>query len=451
MRQVSNFSRGMVFFAALCLVVAASGTAGACSIPVFRYALERWHPDYYEAVVMHRGPLGEADQQLVEQMRAASENEEKPANLGVILVDLDDVEKAEDGEGPPKELLEEYADLKSPQLRVHYPPYGPQRWLAWSGPLNRDNVESLVDSPLRQQIIKRILAGDSAVWVMIDSGDEEKDTEAEATIRRGLEEMEKLLELPAQEILESEQEWQPDTQVELRIGFSLLRLKRDDPKEQVFLSMLLNSEPDLADFEEPIAIPIFGRGRTFFALVGKGINAENIQDNCYFICGDCSCQIKEQNPGMDMVMAVNWDEHIMGSAFPDINLPELTGVGGLEIVDLEPLESADTDDQTQESTTSDTANADIQLAQAATQDDIPASHVLAAVETADAESPVREEVPAESTAAVESQESPEPIAASAEATSGFSTRLLVWTLGGAALAAVVILCGSYWMRSSQGV
>ena len=31
--------------------------AEACSVPVFRYALERWQADPYEVFVFHRGPL----------------------------------------------------------------------------------------------------------------------------------------------------------------------------------------------------------------------------------------------------------------------------------------------------------------------------------------------------------------------------------------------------------
>jgi len=38
------------------VTLAAAGVAHACQVPVFRYALERWTPDPYEAFVIHRGP-----------------------------------------------------------------------------------------------------------------------------------------------------------------------------------------------------------------------------------------------------------------------------------------------------------------------------------------------------------------------------------------------------------
>ena len=39
-----------------------SSAAQACSVPVFRYALERWPADAYRLVIFHNGPLS-AEQQ----------------------------------------------------------------------------------------------------------------------------------------------------------------------------------------------------------------------------------------------------------------------------------------------------------------------------------------------------------------------------------------------------
>ena len=60
--------------------------------------------------------------------------------------------------------------------------------------------------------------------------------------------------------------------------------------------MLLGSESDLREFNEPIAIPIYGRGRTYFALVGNGINPEMIEENCRFLIGACSVPSEAGKP-----------------------------------------------------------------------------------------------------------------------------------------------------------
>ena len=41
--------------------------ARACSVPVFRYALERWPAAPYELIVFHRGALPAAEQGLVKR------------------------------------------------------------------------------------------------------------------------------------------------------------------------------------------------------------------------------------------------------------------------------------------------------------------------------------------------------------------------------------------------
>src|SRR5688572_21176800 len=68
------------------LVLIAASLAWACNVPVFRFALERWRPDPYRAVIFHRGPLTDADrgliQPLVEQQDAGT------ANLSLRTVDV---------------------------------------------------------------------------------------------------------------------------------------------------------------------------------------------------------------------------------------------------------------------------------------------------------------------------------------------------------------------------
>ncbi|HET6883551.1 MAG TPA: hypothetical protein VFI31_25590 [Pirellulales bacterium] len=41
--------------------------------------------------------------------------------------------------------------------------------------------------------------------------------------------------------------------------------------------------------------------------------AEAVLAECSgFLCGACSCQVKEINPGFDLLLAVNWDERLSG-------------------------------------------------------------------------------------------------------------------------------------------
>jgi hypothetical protein len=306
----------------------------ACRIPVFRYALERWPPDSFELIVVHRGDLDEQQSEIVRSIESRTTDDTQPINLRVTTIDIDQDDLSPENRTLFDTLQTDVSEIAAPRMILLFPSQRRQATVAWQGELTADNVARLVDSPLRRKVVEQVLEGDSAVWVLIDGSNKDANDAAAATLELELGKVENLIKLPTQEILEAEEEFRADTAVELRLGFTLLRLRRDDPSEAVFLSMLLGTESDLRDFDEPIAIPIYGRGRTYYALVGKGINADLIEQNCRFICGDCSCQVKEQNPGSDVLLAVNWDEQIRGTAFSEQELPELTGIGGLEVIDL---------------------------------------------------------------------------------------------------------------------
>ena len=59
-----------------------------------------------------------------------------------------------------------------------------------------------------------------------------------------------------------------------------------------------------------MAAVISGQGR-MLVLFGQDLNRDVITEVCYFLCGECSYRIKAMNPGMDLLMAVNWKESII--------------------------------------------------------------------------------------------------------------------------------------------
>ena len=124
--------------------------------------------------------------------------------------------------------------------------------------------------------------------------------------------------------------------VPLKIHFTTLAVSRNDPAEEVFVSMLLNHSQRMRSItEEPIAIPIFGRGRVLEGMIGKDITLEHTLGASSYLCSACSCQVKEENPGMDMLMAVKWADHMLGSLIiEDRILPPLEGIA--EVIKAAP-------------------------------------------------------------------------------------------------------------------
>lgn len=320
-----------LFVSVLCL---AATPSSACSVPVYRYALERWPSDFYRVVVFHKGPLTKSQKALVTDMGPDGISGEKNANLRVQTVDL--------AGKPDAEMLKIWKSQQSykpqlPWMVVRYPDiarYAP----AWSGPLSKSAVATLIDSPVRREIAKRILGGETAVWLLLESGDKKADDAAFAALQRELPLAEKSLKLPE---IDAQDLTGADAAAEiakLRVRFSLIRVSRKDPKEKMLVEMLLGSEGggkdslrDAQYVNQTMAFPIFGRGRIRYGLVGKGIVKDVIQDTCAYFTGPCKCQIKEglENRGMDLVTAVDWDRMVTAT-IKDKPAPPLLGVGGLD-------------------------------------------------------------------------------------------------------------------------
>jgi hypothetical protein len=295
-----------------------------CKVPVFRYALEYWVPDSYEVVILHRGKLSEHEESMVAKMKEKAADSDGFINMRVQSINVE-----ENGESKllTQVLGSDFENtIVSPEIVLLYPAESQSGPLAWRGPLTTENVDALFDSPARKQITEWILDGESIVWVLVGVGDPKKDKPAEQLFLSEIPRLEKVIEMRDIDVIKSEKQFGKNTNVELRFGIKLLVLDRNDPKEKIFAATLVRSEKDLEELGQPFAIPVFGRGRAHLSLAGKGINPKMIEATCRFLIGDCSCEIKRLNPGVDLLFAVNWDELVGGTGAPNKPLPELDGV-----------------------------------------------------------------------------------------------------------------------------
>jgi hypothetical protein len=306
------------------LSVALAAPLYACSVPVFRYALEHWPPDAYEVFVLHRGGLSDKHAETLRRLQPETLDESPPANLHVQLVDLD---AAQDPARELAALPEEPAIL--PWIVVRSPARVASAVPVWSGELNEANVERLLTSPLRETIARRLVEGESVVWVFLESGDARADDAAFETLSSELERLQGTLKLPELDPADAtELSVAPEA---LKLSFSAVRLARDNPAERLLVEMLLSVEPDLRDPElagQPMAFPVFGRGRALYALVGAGIVPGTIEDASTFLVGACQCTVKADNPGVDLLMSVDWDGLVQPSLPLDTAAPPLIGLAG---------------------------------------------------------------------------------------------------------------------------
>lgn len=307
------------------LFVLAPALVLACSVPVFRYALDHWPPDAYRLYVyLEDAPTAE-DQKLLDWL---AEQQQAGANLHVQMFNLTETlepadqarwERLNKSQSDSPRVIVELPARSSPLAAGALAPVGSGEW-------NADELQQLLNSPAREELAKRLLDGE-VVWVFLDSGKTAIDDALFEVLNQQIQENQATLKLP--ELNEDDKAELGTAPEELKIRFTSLRIARDDPAEKWFIDMLLSVESDLRDedvIEQPMVFPVFGRGRALYALVGQGIAVETIRQAAVFLTGACQCTVKAENPGVDLLMPVRWGDFIQIT--PDeVDVP-LIGLGG---------------------------------------------------------------------------------------------------------------------------
>lgn len=269
------------------LALFSCASADACSIPVFRYALDRWPADRYRLELS-------ADDRKDEGVARFRRNFTDSTPINVEFA-----------------LLPEGADDSS---RALFPHPEPGATPAWTGKLDAATLAQLTESPARKEIIRRILSGESAVWVLVESGDSHADDATAATIEKRLRYLEQIAQLPVIDPNDPSSKLGPGPA--LAVKFSLLRVNAGDPAEQAFLTMLAGPEPSRGLRDGAWVSAVFGRGRALGAWPAAEVGDEQIEEVCLFLLGACSCQVKRENPGWDLLLDADWNEQLTAMGFP---------------------------------------------------------------------------------------------------------------------------------------
>jgi hypothetical protein len=328
---------GTILAVSLVLMCIAAPTR-ACSVPTFRYWLERLDADLYTVLLLHRGEPTDELTRVARRIRQAATAEPNYANVDVLMVDLD-----AEGNEAVKKWYAEQGEPELPHMAVIYPPvrvgWGGRPALeallqmptVWSGSPDLLTVDRLLDSPLRRRIVRSILSGDTAVYLLIPGSDAERNEEIRELMAEQLPLLAKRLVLP--EIMPQDMQYLSSTGPELRIAFLKLEVRRDDTDEAMFLRMIRGMDAEAFDGDKPMLVPIFARGRMIPPIVGDEITKGLIEDLSFFLTGECSCEVKGQLPGVDALMTAGWahymasgettrmlDEHLPAPAAPAAEL-----------------------------------------------------------------------------------------------------------------------------------
>ncbi|MEQ8787584.1 MAG: hypothetical protein RIC55_14870 [Pirellulaceae bacterium] len=325
MHSSSRIPLGLTLAALLLAAVGAFATlASACDTPVYRYAMYRWEPTPYELYYFHRGtPTAEAAaiQETVDQ---ASQDKAARANVVYLPVNLDEDEELIN---VPIDVKQAWLALEKPQL-PSYMLVTPRGVQVYQGGVDKTDVAALLQSPARAQFAKLLEQGSTGVFLFLEGKNAEANKAALTVLDSVIADVEAgeiKLYSGAVDMFPDAPKAKPaddgDKKVDdkkaddnmadkdrTRHNVGLIRITRDDAQEAWLRRILMATERDLDQYgDEPMVFAVYGRGRALPAFIGDGISRDNLLDCLYFISGACSCTVKEQNPGVDLLVRHDWN------------------------------------------------------------------------------------------------------------------------------------------------
>lgn len=235
------------------IIIIAALLSLACTTKVSEWTLLNTIPENYVLIYFHKDNLSEKE--IVKNKEI--ENTIKGANIRLTSVVKN--------------------DITDPYYGLYY------KTKPFSSHKDPENLKNLTSSPLRKKIAGELIGGKLCVMLYLKTGIPGKDDERLQILKRTIENS------PFGKII------------------SIAELNRNDITENHFVSNLLNVENDLKDINEPMLFGIFGRFKALEPLVSKGITEENVNLMISFLTADCSCLIKDDMPGTDILYTNNWE------------------------------------------------------------------------------------------------------------------------------------------------
>lgn len=235
------------------IIVIAGLISLACTTKVSEWVLLNSLPNQYSLIYFHKNQIDEKAR--LENIRIKQDI--APANIRF------------------KDIIKE--DVNQPYYALYYE----NRLFSRYSDLTEMN--NLISSPLRSMIATELKAGKLCVMLFLKTGIREKDDDRLQIVKKAIESS------PFGKII------------------TIIELNRNDKAEDHFVTNLLNVESDLKTISEPMLFGIFGRFKALEPLLANGITEESLNLMINFLTSDCSCLIKDDLPGTDMLYINNWE------------------------------------------------------------------------------------------------------------------------------------------------
>jgi len=225
----------------------------ACTTRVSEWVLLNASPEKYTLICYENAPVSDA----AKKQNSILTDDFKLANLNVSRV------------------LKE--DIKQPYYALFYKNRLLEKFNEY------EDIKHIATSPMREKIAGELLGGKLCVMLYLKTGDEVKDKNRLLILQNTIKAS------PFKEII------------------SIVELDRKDRSEAHFTFLLLNVEDDLKNINEPMLFGIFGKFKALEPLLAGGISEENINLMIKFLIAECSCLIKDDLPGTDILYSGLWE------------------------------------------------------------------------------------------------------------------------------------------------
>lgn len=306
--------------------------ATACNVPVFRYALERWKADPADVIIFHNQVFTFAEQSKLDQLNSVAHEPSGTANIRVTSQDVN--AEMDDSVGLLWDELRKQ-EVELPYLVVQSRVAG--RVINCSrGELSDLSPAVLMNSPARAEMTRRLLNGDSAVWLVLKSNDDQRHTAFVSSLQEQLARLSEEIALPDGIGLPGSELF---ADIPLLMKFSVLEVDPQDPQESFLAELVKGFEPDCLSNGRSLVIPVFGRARALEVIPSDQLNEGLITDLTMFLCGACSCQVKERNPGFDLLTNTAWDNQLFGetgTALPPLQIPTTSSSNSAVVLHIPP-------------------------------------------------------------------------------------------------------------------